>query len=399
MANFKKLINKVRTAIYGLEVREAIANALDQTYIDAIAAGNTNMEVVEARDGHNTLLENINSIKIQQSQSKNYDSIELNDPDIIISLQNKKFYICTNKINSLSITEQINDINFDTRLYFEADSDFTIENIKFSGEHTDGGKLQVKKGYIYIINFMYPGIGLVHTINVNEGDVSDEPIIEELHDFIEGSELVAIAKTYFDARDKYMRYGQTNICSNYGNTSWADATTEGADSPDGRYRKLDCSGLVQLATAGITFNEVFKDKTTYNNRDLSARVESYPWAVKLPRTAANQCKYLEQIGWALPAEDWHTETTEWGGLKAGDLIFFGNSDNGRYKGVYHVAIYYGEYTASTGESKLCVIDCSSNSGISRHSDDITKGIRIIQFSKMDRNNIVTVARNQNGAVV
>lgn len=99
----------------------------------------------------------------------------------------------------------------------------------------------------------------------------------------------------------------------------------------------------------------------------------------------------------MPNEDWHTET-EWGGLQAGDLIFFGNADNGRYKGVYHVAIYYGEYIAMKGENKLCVIDCSSNSGISRHSDNITKGVRIIQFTKMDKANIVTIARNQNGAI-
>ena len=28
-------------------------------------------------------------------------------------------------------------------------------------------------------------------------------------------------------------------------------------------------------------------------------------------------------------------------MKPGDLIYYGGSDNGRYKGIYHVAIYVG----------------------------------------------------------
>ena len=35
------------------------------------------------------------------------------------------------------------------------------------------------------------------------------------------------------------------------------------------------------------------------------------------------------------------EKTISGDLKPGDLIFYGGSDNGRYMGIYHVAIYVG----------------------------------------------------------
>lgn len=395
VSNINILLEKIKNAIYGIDVRNAIHDAIKQTYIDAIDANNSSMEVSNARGKYNTLGERLDA----NEGIKKLELKEIEGGNIALNLENNIYYKCISEISDLTISLLNSDINFNSKLYFTANSDFTIENnIKFTGDNTDSGKLLAKKGFTYLIDFIYPNIGLVYSVNENEGDDSDEPAIDdELHDFIEGSELVAIAKTYFDARDKYMRYGQTNICSNSGNTSWEDATTTGADSPDGRYRKLDCSALSQLSTAGITFNEVFKDKTTYNNRDLSARVEDYAWAIRLPRTAAEQCKYIEQIGWALPSDKWHTNEAQWGGLKAGDLIFFGNSDNGRYKGVYHVAIYYGEYTSSTGENKLCVIDCSSNSGISRHSDDITKGVRIIQFNKMDISNIVTVARNQNGA--
>lgn len=48
-------------------------------------------------------------------------------------------------------------------------------------------------------------------------------------------------------------------------------------------------------------------------------------------TAAEECRSLMEAG-----------NTATDGLKAGDLIFYGGSDNGRYMGIYHVAIYVGK---------------------------------------------------------
>jgi cell wall-associated NlpC family hydrolase len=47
-------------------------------------------------------------------------------------------------------------------------------------------------------------------------------------------------------------------------------------------------------------------------------------------TAAEECRAMDNAG-----------NTITGDMKPGDLIFYGGSDNGRYKGIYHVAIYVG----------------------------------------------------------
>ena len=60
MANIAQLINNIRNAVYGKDVRESIASAIEQTYEDASEHGNANMEVVDARNGFNTLKHVIN---------------------------------------------------------------------------------------------------------------------------------------------------------------------------------------------------------------------------------------------------------------------------------------------------------------------------------------------------
>lgn len=50
-----------------------------------------------------------------------------------------------------------------------------------------------------------------------------------------------------------------------------------------------------------------------------------------PPTAAEEAKMLEQRGYSLGSMD----------LQPGDLIFYGGQGNGRYMGIYHVAIYVG----------------------------------------------------------
>ena len=50
-----------------------------------------------------------------------------------------------------------------------------------------------------------------------------------------------------------------------------------------------------------------------------------------PPTAASGAKMLNDAGKSLTSMD----------LKPGDLVYYGGSDNGRYLGIYHVAIYVG----------------------------------------------------------
>ena len=55
MANISNLIKNIRQAVFGKDVRESIASAIEQTYEDAAERGNANMEVVDARGYYDTL--------------------------------------------------------------------------------------------------------------------------------------------------------------------------------------------------------------------------------------------------------------------------------------------------------------------------------------------------------
>ena len=74
MANITELIKNIRNAIYGKEVRESIAAAIEQTYEDATEQGNANMEVADARGNYSTLkkrLDNSDSVKADKTTTEN----------------------------------------------------------------------------------------------------------------------------------------------------------------------------------------------------------------------------------------------------------------------------------------------------------------------------------------
>lgn len=129
--------------------------------------------------------------------------------------------------------------------------------------------------------------------------------------FSGANEFVALAKKYYDLRDKYITYGQLNITSDNFTRKWTEVTIKGADSTDGLYRFLDCSGFINLALRGITFEEVLQNKSVYDNKDMTPRTNVFPWAYGLPRLASDQCKHVEEKGWNLPIEDWHSDVVNW----------------------------------------------------------------------------------------
>ena len=74
MANITELIKNIRNAIYGKDVRESIAGAIEQCYEDASKSGNANMEVTDARGNYNTLkkrLDNSDSVKADKTITNN----------------------------------------------------------------------------------------------------------------------------------------------------------------------------------------------------------------------------------------------------------------------------------------------------------------------------------------
>ncbi|MBR3002847.1 MAG: hypothetical protein IKF38_04740 [Clostridia bacterium] len=86
MANITNLIKNIREAIFGKDVRESIASAIEQTYEDAAERGNANMEVVDARGNFDTLkkrLDNNDSTKANKTELESEISSRIrNDNDL-----------------------------------------------------------------------------------------------------------------------------------------------------------------------------------------------------------------------------------------------------------------------------------------------------------------------------
>lgn len=80
--------------------------------------------------------------------------------------------------------------------------------------------------------------------------------------------------------------------------------------------------------------------------------------------------------------------TNFANIQKGDLIFFGNSNNGRYKGVYHVGIYYGN--DETGVPRI--LECTGNNIVKLHSDGKTMAITLSSWESRQKYNIVCIAR-------
>jgi cell wall-associated NlpC family hydrolase len=91
-----------------------------------------------------------------------------------------------------------------------------------------------------------------------------------------------------------------------------------------------------LSKVGCEYDQAYHGNTDVDIFDCSSLVyRAYQEAgVDISNsgiyTAAEECRALMSSG-----------NTVTGDLQPGDLIFYGGSDNGRYLGIYHVAIYVG----------------------------------------------------------
>ncbi|MCI5628253.1 MAG: hypothetical protein MR346_01305 [Clostridium sp.] len=80
MANITQDIANIRKAVYGKEVRESIASAIEQCYTDASEKGNANMEVSRARGTYDNLDErlNENDTRVSKKADKSYVDTKVN---------------------------------------------------------------------------------------------------------------------------------------------------------------------------------------------------------------------------------------------------------------------------------------------------------------------------------
>ena len=70
MASITQILEKIKHAVFGRDVRQAIHDGIKQTYDDATKEGNSNMEVSMARGRFSTLnnrLDSIDRVKADQS--------------------------------------------------------------------------------------------------------------------------------------------------------------------------------------------------------------------------------------------------------------------------------------------------------------------------------------------
>lgn len=110
MSNITNYLNKVKTAIYGKEVRGAIHDAIKQVYDDAsVEHDNANMEVKLARGTHNTLNDRLDNVDEIQAQT-NAQLSDISKLSIKITEQSNFYERLCNAINISSATGQVIEI-------------------------------------------------------------------------------------------------------------------------------------------------------------------------------------------------------------------------------------------------------------------------------------------------
>ncbi|MFQ6895379.1 MAG: hypothetical protein ACLRSH_01005 [Turicibacter sp.] len=88
MANITNYLNKIKTAVYGKDVRGAIHDAIKQVYDDAsVNHDNANMEVKMARGTHNTLNDRLDNVDEIQAQT-NAQLSQTNNNVVGVSVKN-----------------------------------------------------------------------------------------------------------------------------------------------------------------------------------------------------------------------------------------------------------------------------------------------------------------------
>lgn len=109
MSNITNYLNKIKTAIYGKDVRGAIHDAIKQVYDDAsVNHGNANMEVVLARGEHNTLNDRLNHAdQVQAQTNAKLSTVNVNALADSIVQRNEKGNVWIGQVLNFS------EVNFD----------------------------------------------------------------------------------------------------------------------------------------------------------------------------------------------------------------------------------------------------------------------------------------------
>lgn len=98
-------LNKIKTAIYGRDVRNAIHDAIKQTYDDAAEGGDANMEVTLARGSFNVLNDRLDNNDDERSQlNGKIDNVESDLGGKIDNLESELDEVRSGGLNENSIS-------------------------------------------------------------------------------------------------------------------------------------------------------------------------------------------------------------------------------------------------------------------------------------------------------
>lgn len=357
MASITELLNKLKSAMLGKDVRNTIADAIQQCYADATQNTNANSEVAEARGSYSTLNERLNNIKtihsVEQIQA------QIITPGATNKILPKDRYLTGDQTI-------LGDINLDPSNILRGKDEKLVNIFGVQGTVDRIRRIDSYKG----------GSGYY------------------------GYQVADVARSYHLAR--------MNGTANFKYSQLKNPFNGQVTNEDG-YCVIDCSGFTALCLRGIDYiNSPFYQATGTPNKNIDTRIipqlcfaSKYAWAdeyldkqtdpsfkdlgytgYRSVRTAAQIAEYYYSGNGSVVHEFDKSPTSVPSGLMPGDLIFWSKPDAGdyqrcRFKAISHVGIVSRDrlnYFQATGyeESKGDTIFCSS---IETHLEHISLILR------------------------
>lgn len=153
MANITNYLNKIKTAVYGKDVRGAIHDAIKQVYDDAsVNHDNANMEVKMARGTHNTLND-----RLDKSEQK-------------LDETNAQLSQLANKGTTVEVLERVTKEEIDRQI-----ADGTIANLTIEDDSITGNKIKNKT--LKPLNFFGIESEAINLFNYESDDIIDDKFL------------------------------------------------------------------------------------------------------------------------------------------------------------------------------------------------------------------------------
>ena len=199
MSNITELIKNIRNSIYGNDVRESIAGAIEQCYEDASKNGNANMEVTEARGTFSTLnnrLNNSDSVKANRTELETTKSNLQNQIDSLASGSPKGNY---------ATVDALVTANPETGVYVVTENGHIYSWTKDAGSAIDLGVYQATE---------------IADNSINYKKVTDNLLLKQN---LKYSPSYYNAQKFLQNKDLALEYG--SVVGNNGNNNYSDNKT------------------------------------------------------------------------------------------------------------------------------------------------------------------------------